>query len=317
MSYSSNITVNEMDFKENPVAKVLVVDDSPIMLNLIKDVLTLENYQVDTAENGAQALDKYEKFKPDVVTLDLSMPVMDGYEALTRILRLDKDARAIIITGLEHEILQRCLEKGAAGYLMKPFNSEQLIAAIKNASKIGSDKNLTALFYQASNKIETTIRKLYDPQATIVLKDLNVSRQESVPKMGYSEKDLSQIKSVPKIVTPLEVEVPKDTTGYVCEFNGQQNGMIVSFIKLDDLSKLFGIYDIKNDSAEILEFFSIVNCKILSSLAQNTNRILYSQPTRLYDPTEDGKNVGKTVVKASFEIKSNNSIIPLEVQLWL
>jgi CheY-like chemotaxis protein len=62
--------------------RILAVDDSPVILSLIKDVLTARDYSVETANDGQDALEKYAEFKPDVVTLDLTMPLMDGYQVL-------------------------------------------------------------------------------------------------------------------------------------------------------------------------------------------------------------------------------------------
>ena len=80
---------------------ILVVDDSNLIRNLVKSMLKLKNHEVDTADNGAQALDKYFKFQPDLVILDLSMPIMDGHETLTRLLRQDANAKVIMFSALE------------------------------------------------------------------------------------------------------------------------------------------------------------------------------------------------------------------------
>lgn len=313
MSYMLNMTVNKNKLEEKLTHKVLVVDDSPIISNLIKDVLTVENYEVCTAENGAQALDMYAKFRPDIVTLDISMPVMDGYETLTRLLKLDRDAQIIIISGFEHELLQRCLEKGAAGYLMKPFNNEQLVISIKNLLKSGCDKNTIALFYCVSQKIEAGIKKLLDSEASVILKDVSVTK-ENLPQ--YSSQDLSQIRAVPKIMKPLGVQVPEGAVGYVCEFNGVPNGLIISFIKTGYLEKLFGSPDTKGkDSPDAFDLFNMINCKVLSSFIENTNLNLNSQPSELYDPSKFADKVWKTITKAIFEIKSTNRLLPFEIQM--
>ena len=73
--------------------KVLVVDDSVSIQMAIKAVLNQANYQIETAGDGAAALSLYCKFKPDIVLLDMSMPIMDGKETLRRLLSLDQKAR--------------------------------------------------------------------------------------------------------------------------------------------------------------------------------------------------------------------------------
>jgi two-component system chemotaxis response regulator CheY len=115
--------------------KVLAVDDSPAIVNLIKDILTSKGHQVEMAKDGKSALQLYAVFKPDIVTLDLSMPGMNGYETLTKILEIDRRAIVIILTANDQDVaLQECMKRGAAGYIMKPFQSKQLMASLDEAA---------------------------------------------------------------------------------------------------------------------------------------------------------------------------------------
>ena len=120
--------------------KVLVVDDSSSVLDHTIRILTELNYKIEKAYNGTEALSKYTTFKPDIVILDLLMPVMDGIEALERILKIDKGANVIITSQPgTADTLKRCLELGARGYIIKPFSSKELITAMLNTEKIMQD----------------------------------------------------------------------------------------------------------------------------------------------------------------------------------
>jgi two-component system chemotaxis response regulator CheY len=115
--------------------KVLAVDDTPAIVNLIKDILSPRGHKVETAQDGPTALLRYVQFKPDIVTLDLSMPGMKGYETLTRILEKNKHAIVIILTANDQDVaLQECMQRGAAGYITKPFKTNELVDALQTAA---------------------------------------------------------------------------------------------------------------------------------------------------------------------------------------
>ena len=115
--------------------KVLAVDDTHAIVKLIKDILSPRGYLVETAEDGPTALLKYVQFKPDIVTLDLTMPGMSGYETLTKILEKNKRAIVIILTANDEDVaLQECMKRGAAGYVNKPFRPSELVDALQTAA---------------------------------------------------------------------------------------------------------------------------------------------------------------------------------------
>ncbi|MDD5091112.1 MAG: response regulator [Candidatus Wallbacteria bacterium] len=113
--------------KDGSAVRFMIVDDSSFMIRELERFIRAMNCTVAaTASSGEQAVEKYPEIKPDIVTMDISMPGMNGLEALTRILELDPRARVVMISGLGHEnMVRECISAGAAGFLVKPLAQEQ------------------------------------------------------------------------------------------------------------------------------------------------------------------------------------------------
>lgn len=115
--------------------RVLVVDDSATMRKIVGQQLKSEAYEiVGEAANGADALELYKEKVPDVVTLDINMPVMSGIEALQKILEWDKEANVIMLTSEgQKETVIEAVSMGAKGYIVKPPNKMKVCAAVQKA----------------------------------------------------------------------------------------------------------------------------------------------------------------------------------------
>jgi two-component system, chemotaxis family, chemotaxis protein CheY len=111
--------------------RVLITDDAVFMRLSLKSMLEKNGFEVvGEAENGAIALEKYKILKPDIVTLDITMPVMDGLEALKNIKALDKNAKVMMISAMGQEtIVREAVMSGAVGFVIKPFNEETITKA--------------------------------------------------------------------------------------------------------------------------------------------------------------------------------------------
>lgn len=117
--------------------KILVVDDDPNVSTVLGEIAGLIGYRsVEKAENGLEALEKYEVLKPELVLMDLDMPVMDGYRACREIRRSDPDAKIIVITGdLRSTLARRTIKEGLANkFLQKPVNTSSLVEIIKKVT---------------------------------------------------------------------------------------------------------------------------------------------------------------------------------------
>jgi len=115
------------------MARVLIVDDAAFMRISIKNMLTKNGYEVvGEAENGAIGVDMYKDLKPDIVTMDITMPEMSGLEALKEITKQDPQAKIVMVSAMGQEAMVReAIVSGAKGFIVKPFKEEGIIAAIK------------------------------------------------------------------------------------------------------------------------------------------------------------------------------------------
>lgn len=114
-----------------PLGKILIVDDAREICDVLGDFFVGQGYEVEKAFNGVEALDRFEKERPDLVLLDIRMPGMDGVEALRRIREIDPSAGVIMITANEDmELAKKLLGMGAADYVRKPFDFEYLDRAV-------------------------------------------------------------------------------------------------------------------------------------------------------------------------------------------
>ncbi|MBN2782142.1 MAG: response regulator [Campylobacterales bacterium] len=114
--------------------KVLVVDDSILMINNIKAyVESLGHSVVGEALNGTDAVKLCLELKPDLITMDITMPDMDGISAIKKIKEFDKEVNIIVLTShSQEEIVMNSLKVGAKGYILKPVSKENLKDAISN-----------------------------------------------------------------------------------------------------------------------------------------------------------------------------------------
>ena len=115
------------------MAKILIVDDAAFMRMMIKDILTKNGYEVaGEAENGAIAVSKYSELKPDLVLMDITMPDMDGIQALKNIKASDAGAKVIMCSAMgQQAMVIEAIQSGARDFIVKPFQADRVIEAVK------------------------------------------------------------------------------------------------------------------------------------------------------------------------------------------
>jgi two-component system chemotaxis response regulator CheY len=109
-----------------------VVDDAAFMRMMIKNILTKSGYEVvGEAENGSNAARMYAELKPDLVTMDITMPEMDGIEGVKEIRKSDPNANIIMVSAMgQQAMVMEAIQAGAKDFIVKPFQQERILQAI-------------------------------------------------------------------------------------------------------------------------------------------------------------------------------------------
>lgn len=119
--------------------RVLVVDDSVFVAKQLTQILTSDGYEiVATAQDGKEGVDKYKELCPnvDLVTMDITMPRMDGITALEQIVAFDKNARVVMVSALgKEELVKKSLLAGAKNYIVKPLDRKKVLERISASLK--------------------------------------------------------------------------------------------------------------------------------------------------------------------------------------
>jgi DNA-binding NarL/FixJ family response regulator len=170
-------------------ASVLVVDDHALLRTGVANIISQEPdlYVIAEAANGREAIDAYERYRPDVALLDLRMPVMEGVEAVRQIRERDPNARVIVLTTYDtDEDITRALKAGAKAYVLKDISADALIACIHDvlAGKTYLAPAAAAKLAERVTQVQLTPREL----ATLRLMADGKSNKEIASALGISER---------------------------------------------------------------------------------------------------------------------------------
>ncbi len=115
--------------------KVLIVDDAAFMRMMIKDILSKNGFEVvGEAENGAKAVEKFQELRPDLTTMDITMPEMDGISAVKQIKKIDPNAKVIMCSAMgQQAMVIEAIQSGARDFIVKPFQPDRVLKAIRKA----------------------------------------------------------------------------------------------------------------------------------------------------------------------------------------
>lgn len=120
------------------MANILIVDDSRTSRKILRGILEELGHQIiDEAVNGQEGVQKFQACKPDIVTMDITMPVLDGVEALKMIKALNSNAQVVMVTaaGQKNKMIE-CIKLGADEFVTKPFEKEEIAKALDHLSKL-------------------------------------------------------------------------------------------------------------------------------------------------------------------------------------
>ena len=125
--------------------KVLVVDDAIFMRSMIRDIFARSPFVIaGEAENGSEAVTMYKELRPDITTMDIVMPEVDGITALKEIMRFDPQAKVVMCSALGQEsMIAESIEAGAKDFIVKPFQPTKVLKVVR--SVLGLDENFLPL----------------------------------------------------------------------------------------------------------------------------------------------------------------------------
>lgn len=185
------------------MARILIVDDEPAIRRILRDILELEKYQVDDAENGLDCLAKVKAGKYDVVILDIKMPRLDGIETLERLQGLAPDLPVIMISGhADIETAVLAVKKGAFDFVSKPPDLNRLLITLRNAldksnlivekkalqKKIGQAKVRDMIGRSpAIERIMDTIERVAPTDARVLITGPNGSGKELIARWLHAK----------------------------------------------------------------------------------------------------------------------------------
>lgn len=113
--------------------RILIVDDAAFMRMMIKNIVSKSGYEVaGEAENGGVALEMYKQLKPDLVTMDITMPEVDGIQGVKGILAFDSNANVIMCSAMgQQAMVMEAIQAGAKDFIVKPFQQDRILQAIE------------------------------------------------------------------------------------------------------------------------------------------------------------------------------------------
>jgi two-component system chemotaxis response regulator CheY len=113
--------------------RIMIVDDAAFMRMMLKNILTKGGYEItDEAQDGAQAVEKFSASEPDLTIMDITMPNMDGIQALKKIKGINPNAKVIMCSAMGQEaMVVEAIKAGAMDFIVKPFQGDRLLAAIE------------------------------------------------------------------------------------------------------------------------------------------------------------------------------------------
>lgn len=119
------------------MANVLIVDDSRTSRKILREILEKNSYTVIAeAVNGEEGVTLFRQCRPDLVTMDITMPAMDGLEALKEIMQIDPNAKVVMVTAAgQSNKMTKAVELGAMEFVVKPYEEDLVISAIQNIIK--------------------------------------------------------------------------------------------------------------------------------------------------------------------------------------
>ncbi|MEM2140248.1 response regulator [Nitrososphaera sp.] len=244
------------------MAKILAIDDSEYNTQLIKDILATRNHAVETASSGAEGLEKYAAFQPDVVLLDLAMPGMDGREVLERLMKVDDNACVVMVSAVgNRQILESCIQKGAIGYVEKPFSVRHLASVVASVIAGKAYPKIFALLSLVTSRTEKKVQDVLGSAATLRLAGMSIAGAQS-PDLEFRS----------RFADRSSMHMQQGTAIFFNKFSDDRTGVIASLVRDEDMDVILGdaLYEKSPGRYRVgSDFFSLINSRFLSEISEH------------------------------------------------
>jgi len=300
--------------------KILIVDDNKSITSMMSQTLDLEeDYEVEIANNGFQAIDKMLSFDPRVVILDLSMPEMSGQEVLKKMMEINPDVKVIIASAHGSDRAKEfCLKHGASAYITKPcppqdfINTIQGVLVSKEYGKQGDvflstvNEKLGQIFQRIFGKNQYIKFQNAELKKHVINFEDRLKDPASIILKGYNEK-------------PPNVEVLNEEKGFTTEILHPIPGSVITVVPntFIELIESFSKDDMGIEQiGGLTEFFSIINATMLSAYGNFSNKHIETIPIRPFDISKDkAKNdLDLAKIEYTFELMGKNTWFT--IYLW-
>ena len=218
--------------------RILIADDERAIRYSLKEILEMEDYQVETAENGTEAVEKAEKEKFDAIFCDIKMPGMDGMEVLDRLVADGVESPVIMISGhADIQIAVECIKKGAFDFIGKPLDLNRILITLKNATDkanlVTQTKILKKKVYgsdmvgssEGMEHVRKMIEKVAPTDASVMIMGPNGSGKELVARNLHQQSQRSMMPYVEVNCAAIPSELIES------ELFGHEKGSFTSAIK--------------------------------------------------------------------------------------
>gem|GEM_PF-71351 len=203
------------DMKE----KILIVDDAGFMRMMVKDILTKNGYEVVEAADGAEGIAKFKTEKPDLVLMDITMPVMDGLTAIEEIKKIDSSAKIVMLSAMsQRSYVIDSFFKGAVEFTAKPFQADKLVQTVKKVLETDIAIDTDELILRQNEYNAKAADKPVAPKIIIDEQKLSGKIYEALKEcideshgVNYDELAITLMKSVSNYINPPTVSGDKLT----------------------------------------------------------------------------------------------------------
>jgi diguanylate cyclase (GGDEF)-like protein len=303
------------------VEKILVVDDEPSLQEMLKDILSLADFDVVTASNGEEGLRRIYEDSPDLIILDCSMPVMDGYEMLERMRRdpvlVNKPVIMLSVRSGEYDEIKG-LRLGVDDYITKPFKASLLLARVRAIleRKVKSISANPLTFLSGNAVIKTEVEKRIGSGAAFAMLYVDLNNFKSFnDKYGFQRGD-EVIKHTAKVLTDA-TRLTGNRNDFVGHIGGDDFIVLTTPEKYEKIAQsVIGLFDasiadyydvddrkqgfiVSKDRNNIVQKFTLMTISVAIVSTLNTNVTHYGQLSQI---AAELKKVAKESGKSTFVV---------------